>query len=138
MDGKGKRVLTITSEASEDDEMDGEKMEEQEGKTKKKKKKKKKKSTTDVTPQPVKKSKEMLTLDFGDMLTKMMVKIYWRYFCRGAFFCDSKRPYFNNIQFFYGVLGIFGDKKETSYSYGRVSTSSSPTASERNKNYQET
>lgn len=39
----------------------------------KKKKKKKKKSTVETPPQPVKKSKETLVLDFGDVLTKIMV-----------------------------------------------------------------
>ena len=75
MDGKERGVLRVPSDASEDD---GVKVEEQEGKTKKKKKKKKKKSAADVTPQPVKKSKEMLTLDLSDMMEKMMVKRFCR------------------------------------------------------------
>ena len=80
MDGKERGVLRVPSDASEDDGVDAVKVEEQEGKTKKKKKKKKKKSAADVTPQPVKKSKEMLTLDLSGMMEKVMVK----HFCRGS------------------------------------------------------
>ena len=71
MDGNARGILRVPGEASEDE--DGQEVEE-EGKTKKKKKKKKKKkSAGETAPQPVKKSKESLTLDFSDLFMKIMV-----------------------------------------------------------------
>ncbi|XP_028402327.1 selenocysteine insertion sequence-binding protein 2-like isoform X2 [Dendronephthya gigantea] len=65
-----KGFLRIPSEKSENEGVDEKEVEEQ-GK-RKKKKKKKKKSGIETQPQTVKKSKEALTLDFGDMLEKIM------------------------------------------------------------------
>ncbi|CAB4028367.1 Hypothetical predicted protein [Paramuricea clavata] len=70
VDGNARGILRVPGEASEDE--NGQEVEE-EGKTKKKKKKKKKKkSAGETAPQPVKKSKEALTLDFSDMFMKIM------------------------------------------------------------------
>ena len=71
VDGNERGILRIPSEGSEEEETE---QQEVEGRTKKKKKKKKKKkSTGEAPPQPVKKSKEALSLDLGDMWTKIMV-----------------------------------------------------------------
>ena len=75
MDGNERGLLRIPSDGSDNEETEQQEVDEEEGKTKKKKKKKKKKkSTVEAPPQPVKKSKEALSLDFGDMLTKIMVR----------------------------------------------------------------
>jgi hypothetical protein len=81
VDGNERGILRIPSEGSEEEETE---QQEVEGRTKKKKKKKKKKkSTGEAPPQPVKKSKEALSLDLGDMWTKIMVCMVTRMICRG-------------------------------------------------------